>query len=99
MILSDEPGFYLPGGYGVRMENLVLVQNADFPAAAKKFLRFETLTLVPFDRALIDPAMLSADALAWLNDYHARVEQVLSPYLAPAARAWLCTACTKLCTA
>jgi Xaa-Pro aminopeptidase len=99
MILSDEPGFYLPGGYGVRMENLVLVQPADFPESRKKFLRFETLTLVPFDRALIDPAMLSADALAWLDDYHARVEQALSPHLAPAAQAWLRTACAKLCTA
>ena len=59
MILSNEPGYYLPGAYGIRLENLVLVQPAPFPKAAKKpFLRFETLTLVPFDRALIEPALL-----------------------------------------
>lgn len=96
MILSDEPGYYLPGAYGVRLENLVLVQPAEFSAASKKFLRFETLTLVPFDRALIDPAMLPADALAWLNDYHARVEGALSPYVGTAAKAWLHAACAPL---
>jgi len=96
MILSDEPGYYLPGGYGVRLENLVLVQPADFPGALKKFLRFETLTLVPFDRALIDPSLLSADALAWLNDYHARVEQALSPHLETDAKTWLHAACAPL---
>ena len=96
MILSDEPGYYLPGAYGVRLENLILVQPADFPGSAKKFLRFETLTLVPFDRALIDPAMLSADALSWLNAYHARVEQELSPHLGAAAKTWLQAACAPL---
>jgi Xaa-Pro aminopeptidase len=96
MILSDEPGYYLPGAYGVRLENLVLVQPADFPAATKKFLRFETLTLVPFDRALIDPSQLSADALSWLNAYHARVEQELSPHLGTAAKTWLHAACAAL---
>ena len=96
MILSDEPGYYLPGAYGVRLENLILVQPADFSGSAKKFLRFETLTLVPFDRALIDPAMLSADALSWLNAYHARVEQELSPHLGAAAKTWLQAACAPL---
>jgi len=96
MILSDEPGYYLPGAYGVRMENLVLVQPADFPAAAKKFLRFETLTLVPFDRALVEPALLSSDALAWLNAYHARVEEALNPHLGTAAKTWLHAACAAL---
>ena len=56
MILSNEPGYYLPGAYGIRMENLVLVREAEFPAQKRKFLRFETLTLAPFDRALIDPS-------------------------------------------
>ncbi len=96
MILSDEPGYYLPGAYGVRMENLILVQPADFSTATKKFLRFETLTLVPFDRALIEPAMLSSDALAWLNAYHAQVEQALSPHLGTAAKTWLHAACAAL---
>ena len=91
MILSDEPGFYLNGAYGIRMENLLLVQEAVFPGASKKFLRFETLTLAPFDRALIDPALLEPAALAWLNAYHARVREALSPHLAgqPAVQEWL----------
>ncbi len=91
MILSDEPGFYLNGAYGIRLENLLLVREADIPGARKKFLRFETLTLAPFDRALIDPALLEPAALSWLNAYHERVDAELSPLLAgqPAVRAWL----------
>ncbi|MDD2705683.1 MAG: aminopeptidase P family protein [Acidocella sp.] len=89
MILSNEPGFYLPGAYGIRLENLVLVQPADFPAAKKPFLRFETLTLTPFDRALIEPRLLTPEALDWLNAYHARVRAALAPLVAPEARAWL----------
>ena len=96
MILSNEPGYYLPGAYGVRLENLLLVQPADFPHAAKKFLRFETLTLVPFDRALIAPALLAPDALEWLNGYHARVERALAPHLGATAQAWLRAACAPL---
>ncbi|WP_234732066.1 aminopeptidase P family protein [Acidocella facilis] len=93
MILSDEPGYYLPGAYGIRMENLLLVQKAELPAAKTQFLRFETLTLVPFDRALIDSARLPAEALAWLNAYHARVQASLSPYLSDKAAAWLKRVC------
>ena len=89
MILSDEPGFYAPGEYGIRLENLLLVQAAEFADATRKFLRFEVLTLAPFDRALIDPAWLSPAALAWLNDYHARVFAELSPFLGPENVRWL----------
>ena len=65
MILSNEPGFYLPDHYGIRLENLLLVQPADLPGAAKPFLRFETLTFAPFDRRLIDPTLLDGrDCLA-----------------------------------
>jgi Xaa-Pro aminopeptidase len=96
MILSDEPGYYLPGAYGVRLENLILVQPAHFPDSRKKFLCFETLTLVPFDRALIEPAMLAPDALAWLNAYHSRVEEALAPHVQPEAQAWLRAACAPL---
>ena len=73
MILSNEPGYYLPGAYGIRLENLLLVQPAELQSASKPFLCFETLTLAPFDRQLIDPEMLDASELTWLNDYHARV--------------------------
>jgi len=89
MILSNEPGYYLPGAYGIRLENLVLVQPAAFPAAKKPFLRFEPLTLVPFDRALIAPALLSPAARDWLNAYHARVRAALAPHLDAATRHWL----------
>ena len=89
MILSDEPGYYLPGAYGIRLENLLLVQKADFPAAKKPFLRFETLTLVPFDRALIEPGLLPRESLEWLNNYHARVRTALSPHLSVNALTWL----------
>ncbi|MDE2238300.1 MAG: aminopeptidase P family protein [Rhodospirillales bacterium] len=89
MILSDEPGYYLPGAYGIRMENLVLVQKAPFEGARKPFLRFDTLTLAPFDRALIDPALLPRESLDWLNDYHAEVCAALSPHLSDTAHSWL----------
>jgi Xaa-Pro aminopeptidase len=81
MILSNEPGFYLPGAYGIRLENLLLVQPAGFPPQQRKFLRFETLTQVPFDRALIEPALLTPDALDWLNEYHDSVREHLRPLL------------------
>ncbi|GAN80517.1 aminopeptidase P family protein [Acidocella aminolytica] len=89
MILSDEPGYYLPGAYGIRMENLLLVKQAAYAGAKKPFLRFETLTLVPFDRALIDPTLLPGTSLDWLNSYHARLRTALSPQLSDKARLWL----------
>ena len=95
MILSDEPGFYLPGEYGIRLENLLLVQPA-LPEASRRFLGFETLTLAPFDRALIDPALLDAAERDWLDAYHARVLAVVGPGLPDEARAWLVRACAKL---
>lgn len=90
MVLSNEPGYYKPGGYGIRIENLVVVTEADAPPGAERpLLRFETLTLVPMDRALVEPSLLDADERAWLNDYHGRVATELSPLLDGAARAWL----------
>lgn len=96
MILSNEPGFYLPGQYGIRLENLLLVQPADLPGAAKPFLCFETLTLAPFDRALLDKARMEAAEIAWLDAYHARVLAAVGPLLDPAVRGWLETACAPL---
>jgi Xaa-Pro aminopeptidase len=96
MILSNEPGYYLPGHYGIRMENLVLVQPAELPAAKRPFLQFETLTLAPFDRRLIDPALLDPWELAWLNAYHARVLQELAPHVEPPVRAWLAASCESI---
>jgi Xaa-Pro aminopeptidase len=96
MILSNEPGFYAPGRFGIRLENLLLVQPADFPAAAKPFLRFETLTLAPFDLRLVDAALLDAAELEWLNAYHARVLAEIGPLLNAEAQSWLRAACAPM---
>src|SRR5262245_20155712 len=90
MILSNEPGYYKTGAYGIRIENLVLVTEGPTVAGAEKPLNaFETLTLVPIDRRLIEPALLTAAEMQWLNSYHARVRDVLSPLADPATQAWL----------
>jgi Xaa-Pro aminopeptidase len=96
MILSDEPGYYLPGHYGIRMENLLLVQPAALPSATKPFLQFETLTLAPFDRNLVDPVLLDPWEMEWLNTYHARVLREVGPHVEPHVRAWLAAACKRI---
>ena len=96
MILSNEPGFYLPGGYGIRLENLIMAVEADFPGATKPFLRFETMTWAPFDRRLIDTSLLTRAELAWIDGYHAQVEAIVGPHLDGEARAWLAAACAGL---
>jgi Xaa-Pro aminopeptidase len=96
MILSNEPGYYLPGHYGIRLENLLLVQPAELSGAARPFLRFETLTLAPFDRALIDASLLDGWELDWLNTYHARVLREVGPHVEPAVRVWLQAACERI---
>jgi Xaa-Pro aminopeptidase len=96
MILSNEPGLYVPGEYGIRLENLLLVQPAELKDQAKPFLRFETLTLAPFDRRLIEPSLLDAWEVAWINQYHARVLAEVGPRLDPPVRAWLTQCCAAL---
>ena len=96
MILSDEPGFYAAGEYGIRLENLLLVRAADIPGAAKPFLEFETLTLAPFDRRLIAPELLTGAEREWLNAYHARVLAEIAPSLDDATAAWLRSACAPV---
>ncbi len=96
MILSNEPGFYAPGEYGIRLENLLLVQPAEFAQASKPFFRFEVLTLAPFDRRLIDPALLTAEERHWVDAYHARVQAAVQPQLDPGAGEWLEAACLPL---
>ena len=96
MILSNEPGYYLPGHYGIRLENLLMVQPAELAGASKPFLRFETITLAPFDRRLIDPALLDPPERAWLDEYHARVLAEVGPHLEPPVLLWLREACAPL---
>ena len=88
MIFSDEPGLYLAGKFGVRLENLLLVREAETNAYGH-FLALEPLTLAPFDRDTIDPSLLSDRELAQLNAYHARVYEALAPHLDAETRAWL----------
>lgn len=96
MILSNEPGFYAAGEYGIRLENLLLVVPAELPLATRPFLRFETLTLAPFERALIEPSLLTPAERAWLDAYHARVLAEVGPLLEPDVAAWLALACAPL---
>ncbi|AWN37835.1 aminopeptidase P family protein [Methylobacterium radiodurans] len=89
MILSNEPGYYRAGAYGIRIENLVLVEPREIAGGERPMLGFETLTLAPYDRRLIDADLLDAAEVAWIDAYHARVRETLSPYLDAEARAWL----------
>ena len=90
MILSNEPGYYRAGAYGIRIENLVLVTEAEAPPRAERdLLCFETLTLAPYEPRLIDAALLTADERGWLNAYNARIREELVDDLDDASRAFL----------
>ncbi len=94
MILSNEPGYYKTGAYGIRIENLVLVVEATAPVegAEKTLNMFETITLAPIDLRLVATQMLSVEETLWLDRYHAQVAEVLSPLVDPDTRAWLAAA-------
>ena len=96
MILSNEPGYYKTGEYGIRIENLVLVEPREIEGAEKRMLGFETLTFAPIERRLVDEAMLGDDERAWLDSYHARVMEVVGPKLEGEALAWLEEQCRPL---
>jgi Xaa-Pro aminopeptidase len=90
MIMSNEPGYYKSGAYGIRIENLVLVVEAPGVEGADKPINaFETLTLAPIDRRLVLPDMLTAEEIAWLDRYHAEVARALAPQLDPSEQSWL----------
>jgi len=99
MIVSDEPGYYAAGAFGIRIENLVVVEERAIPGGERPMLGFETLTLAPIDLSLIEPKLLDAEEIAWLNDYHARVRKVLSPRVDASTRAWLAKATRRLARA
>ena len=97
MILSNEPGYYKAGEYGIRIENLVLVVEGPKVAGGEKPLNaFETLTLAPIDRRLIERKLLDAGETAWLDGYHARVAQELVPLADDETRPWLVAATRPL---
>ena len=88
MILSNEPGYYREGAFGIRIENLVAVTPAE-AEKGREFMGFETLTLAPIDRRLIDTSALSRDERDWLDAYHARVAAEVGPLLTGADADWL----------
>jgi Xaa-Pro aminopeptidase len=97
MIVSNEPGYYKEGGYGIRIENLqVVTEAAPIPGGERPMLGFETLTLAPIDRALIVREMLTREEHAQMDAYHARVLATVGPKLDPTERAWLEAACAPL---
>lgn len=96
MMLSNEPGYYKAGEYGIRIENLVLVEPREIAGADRDMLGFETLTLCPIERTLIVPELLTAGERDWLNAYHARVAEVLAQELEGADRDWLLEKCAAI---
>ena len=90
MICSNEPGYYKAGDYGIRIENLVVVSEPEEIAGGERpMMHFETITLAPIDRRLIEPRLLTAEEVAWVEAYHARVLAVLRPLVDADTRAWL----------
>ncbi len=92
MVLSNEPGYYQNGDWGIRIENLVVVNLANDPS----FLQFETITLCPLERRLIDKNLLNRNEISWVNSYHQMVSAVLMPHLSGPAKIWLKAACDPL---
>ncbi len=90
MIVSNEPGYYKTDAYGIRIENLLAVRKAKKVRGAERtLLEFETLTLAPIDRTLLDHALLDVEEIAWLDAYHERVRETLTPHLDADTTAWL----------
>lgn len=96
MVISNEPGYYKAGAYGIRIENLVTVIKRDVPGAEREMLGFRTLTLAPIDRSLIAQEHLTAEETAWLNQYHQAVYEQLAPHLTHDVRNWLAKATAAL---
>jgi len=97
MILSNEPGYYKTGAYGIRIENLIIVEPpAEIAGGDRPMLSFETLTLAPIDRHLIEPDLMNASEIAWLDAYHARVRETLAPQLSGEALDFLIAATQPL---
>ncbi len=92
MIVSNEPGYYKTGAYGIRIENLVAVKEAKIEGADRRYLEFETLTHAPIDLACVGAGLLTDAERAWLNSYHARVRDIVGPQVDEPTRAWLAEA-------
>ena len=92
MIISNEPGYYKPGAFGIRIENLVMVQPVSIPGAERTMYGFETITFAPIDTRLIQRKLLNDEEIDWLNAYHRAVRKKLAPLLDKKTVAWLKTA-------
>ncbi|WP_290812839.1 M24 family metallopeptidase C-terminal domain-containing protein, partial [Ferrovibrio sp.] len=97
MIVSNEPGYYKTGGYGIRIENLVVVRvETEKAENGKRWLGFETITRAPYDRRLIELSLLTTEEIAWVDAYHAQVWQDVAGHVDDATRGWLKQATTPL---
>lgn len=97
MLISNEPGYYKEKSFGIRIENLIMVVDDGYMEDGKTpAMKFETVTLVPIDKRLIDVSLMEDAELKWLNDYHKRVEREIGPHLDPAEKKWLKEACAPL---
>jgi Xaa-Pro aminopeptidase len=89
MILSNEPGYYRAGEYGIRLENLLIVEKQEIEGAEREMYGFETITLAPFDLDCVEPRLMTPQEIAWLNSYHAHVRKTLLPLVDATTRQWL----------
>jgi Xaa-Pro aminopeptidase len=96
MFLSNEPGYYKAGEYGIRIENLVLVEEREIAGREGRYFGFETLTFAPIDRTLVDTDIMTRDELRWWDEYHAHVLQLIGSQLDGDALAWITQACAPL---
>ena len=96
MILSNEPGYYAPGQFGIRIENLIVVEERKVAGAEREMLGFETISFAPIDLNAIEPRLLDSEEIAWLDRYHARVRSILSPHLDAQTKRWLAGATRKV---
>ena len=96
MILSNEPGYYKPGEFGIRIENLVLTESREIEGGEGEWLGFETLTFVPIDRTLVERSLLTEDEIGWWNRYHEQVREILAPQLDGEDLQWLEDSCRPL---
>ncbi len=96
MILSNEPGYYKAGAWGIRIENLLIVEKREIKGAERAMLGFETVSLAPIDLNLVEPALMTRDEIAWLDSYHARVRKAVSPLVEPVVRRWLAGATRRI---
>jgi Xaa-Pro aminopeptidase len=96
MILSNEPGYYKEGAYGIRIENLIVVEERSIPGGDRTIYGFETITWCPYERALIEPALLDAGERAWIDAYHDEVWTRIGPLVEGETKTWLEQACRPL---